>query len=263
MADSNPPLLVVCNCQSSKCYEQTYRSNSGVIKHGALVSRRILRHHQHGDRVALWDQPLVGMGSGRKAHATHNFINEGALLEYVQSTVDDLAPLEFYHAPGAQSHDSALDGFWDIDDDGPYKLTATATNSKFLDARAVVSNLSRIFPTYEPLWRDAQQFSQRLSDWKSREWSRQYARLHRDKLLETFGASAYNNSMNLKSFSITCCSFKAKNYRHELQPPLYWKQLSITFGTDIVLHAPYVAYFIQIGHIPAQGEQVARLFRPE
>jgi len=206
MADAELSALVVCICVSAKCCQQRYRSSSGILSQGAFVTRQAFKHHQYRDRDLLLDEPLtcdpskfamaeVGDRPPR-ARAQYGFQDGLASLESIMSTIDYSAPLEFYHPPNPNHRYLRFDPSCDSDEGGPYRLTLAKTNFDFLNARATVSKLSRV-PAHDNLIVKTQLFSRHLSDWKSREWSRQCARTHRYRLLKAVGVSIYGNSKSL------------------------------------------------------------------
>ena len=193
--------LVVCRCRSSGCFEETYRSERGIMKRGALVSRRTLWHHRHRDNDVMLTRNGVEAGNGTGCAGPSPVLNtsaeapgERAMLDYVMSAFNYSAPLEFRHPPTASHCESHLDGSKDSDEAGPYKLQKTPANFGFLEARAVV-NRSLNIQGNSPLRHDAEALSQTLTDWKAREWRRQCASVHVREMMRASDVSTYNNSM--------------------------------------------------------------------
>ena len=196
--------LVVCRCHSSGCFEETYRSERGIMKQGALVSRRTLQHHRYRDNDFMLTQNEVEAGNGTgcagpQASPTPNTSKDsiqasGAMLDYVMSAFNYSAPLEFHHPPTPSHCESRLDSSKDSDEAGPYKLQQTTANFGFLEARAVVNRLLNV-PGNNPLRNDAEVLSRTLTDWKAREWRRQCASVHVREMMRASEVSTYNNSM--------------------------------------------------------------------
>ena len=203
---SQPASLVVCHCRSSRCFEETHRSEHGIIKRGTLVSRRTLRHHRYRDNDLMLNE--VGDNPGHvgpspapnaltdDARAQNTSSGKRAMLDYVVSALDYSVPLEFCHPPTGSRSESRPDCSNYSDEAGLYKLLRTPANFGFLETWAVVNRLLSV-PRNSPLRHDAEVLSRTLSDWKAREWHRQRESVHMCAVMRASGISIYDNSMIL------------------------------------------------------------------